>query len=77
VTGGDGPVAEGVETAPAVLAMAREVGVDLPIVAAVVALLRGDVGPRDVVARLMERSPKAELDGLRGLGERGDGPWTR
>jgi glycerol-3-phosphate dehydrogenase (NAD(P)+) len=77
VTGGDGPVAEGVETAPAVLAMAREVGVELPIVAAVVAVLRGDVGPRDVVARLMERSPRAELDGLDGLGQQGCGPWKR
>jgi glycerol-3-phosphate dehydrogenase (NAD(P)+) len=57
-------VAEGVDSAPALLLLAAGVGVDMPISAAVDALLRGELGPGDLVARLMQRSPKAELDGL-------------
>jgi glycerol-3-phosphate dehydrogenase (NAD(P)+) len=58
-------VAEGVDSTPALLALADRVGVDLPISATVRALLRAELGPGDVVARLMQRTPKAELDGLR------------
>jgi glycerol-3-phosphate dehydrogenase (NAD(P)+) len=59
-------VAEGVETAPAVLDIARRLGVDMPITETVVALLRGTIVPHDVVPRLMRRDPKAELEGLDG-----------
>jgi glycerol-3-phosphate dehydrogenase (NAD(P)+) len=57
-------VAEGIDTTPALLALATRHGVDMPISATVNALLRAELGPGDVVARLMQRSPKAELDGL-------------
>lgn len=58
-------VAEGVDTTPALLALAARVGVDMPIAATVDALLRAELRPDEVVARLMRRTPKAELDGLR------------
>jgi glycerol-3-phosphate dehydrogenase (NAD(P)+) len=57
-------VAEGVETAPALLELAATVGVDMPISSTVVAVLRGELSARDVVPLLMRRSPKAELHGL-------------
>jgi glycerol-3-phosphate dehydrogenase (NAD(P)+) len=59
-------VAEGAETAPAMLEVARRVGVDMPISATVAALLRGDLSVGEVVPVLMRRSPKDELDGLDG-----------
>lgn len=63
--GDDGrSVAEGVQTAPALLALAAGVGVEMPISATVDALLRGELPIGDVVARLMHRDPKAELEGL-------------
>jgi glycerol-3-phosphate dehydrogenase (NAD(P)+) len=55
-----GHVAEGVSTAPAVLARARSVGVDMPITAAVCALLEGRLEPQAVVERLLARDPKPE-----------------
>ena len=57
-------VAEGVASAPAVLALAASVGVDMPIAAQVAALLRGELGPADVVATLMHREPTTELHDL-------------
>jgi glycerol-3-phosphate dehydrogenase (NAD(P)+) len=57
-------VAEGVETAPALLEVAATVGVDMPISSTVAAVLRGELSPHDVVPVLMRRSPKAELHGL-------------
>jgi glycerol-3-phosphate dehydrogenase (NAD(P)+) len=59
-------VAEGVPTAPAVLALASSAGVDMPISATVAALLRGDLSPHEIVPLLMQRSPKVELHGLGG-----------
>ena len=59
-------VAEGVSTAPALLAVAAALGVDMPISATINALLRGELSPSDVVTLLMQRSPKAELHGLAG-----------
>ena len=59
-------VAEGVETAPAIVELARKVGVDMPISATVAALLGGDLSVSEVVPLLMRRSPKDELDGLNG-----------
>jgi glycerol-3-phosphate dehydrogenase (NAD(P)+) len=57
-------IPEGVQTAPALIAMARVVGVELPIAATVDGLLRGDLAVDDMVARLMQRSPTAELHDL-------------
>ena len=64
IVGGMKQVAEGVATAPALLAMAASAGVEMPISSTVVALLTGDVSAADVVPLLMRRSPKVELDGL-------------
>jgi glycerol-3-phosphate dehydrogenase (NAD(P)+) len=58
-------VAEGVDTVPALLGLASKFGVEMPISETVHALLGGEISPTDVVARMMGRSPKAELDGLR------------
>ena len=55
---------EGVETAPALVRIAGDVGVEMPIASTVDDLLHGDLGVDDVVARLMQRSPKSELHGL-------------
>lgn len=53
-------VAEGVRTTPAVRALADREGVEMPIVAEVDALLRGERSPRAAVQRLMLRDPKPE-----------------
>jgi len=53
-------VAEGVRTAPAVRALARRHGVDMPIVEQVWGILQGDRSPADAVRELMLRDPKAE-----------------
>ena len=55
-----GHVAEGVLSAPTVLARARMLGVDMPITEAVVAVLEGRSTPAQGVAALMGRDPKAE-----------------
>jgi glycerol-3-phosphate dehydrogenase (NAD(P)+) len=57
-------VAEGVDTAPALLALARDVGVDMPLSATVDAVLRGELKGGDVVAALMSRKPQVELHDL-------------
>ena len=53
-------VAEGVRTAPAVRALAREHGVEMPIVEEVNAILEGPREPLDAVRSLMLRDPKPE-----------------
>ncbi len=55
-----GHVAEGVHSAPTVWARARELGVEMPITQAVVALLEGRLTPAQAVARLMAREARAE-----------------
>ncbi|MBL8305507.1 MAG: NAD(P)-dependent glycerol-3-phosphate dehydrogenase [Rubrivivax sp.] len=55
-----GHVAEGVLTAPVVLARARAAGVEMPITEAVVAVLEGRLAPAEAVVRLMSRSARAE-----------------
>jgi glycerol-3-phosphate dehydrogenase (NAD(P)+) len=55
-----GHVAEGVLTAPVVLARARQVGVEMPITEAVVEVLRGALKPSEAMALLMSRSARAE-----------------
>jgi glycerol-3-phosphate dehydrogenase (NAD(P)+) len=53
-------VAEGVWSAPAVAARANSLGVDMPLTAAVCAVLDGSVSPRDALAQLLARDPKRE-----------------
>lgn len=55
-----GHVAEGVRCAQAVLAIARERGIDMPITAAVCAVLFDGVAPRDAVSGLLRREARAE-----------------
>lgn len=55
-----GHVAEGVSTAQAVDSLARRRGVEMPITAAVAALLRGEVTPLAAVEALLARDPTTE-----------------
>ena len=55
-----GHVAEGVLSAPTVLARAQGLGVDMPIAQAVVDVLQGHMTPPEAVARLMTRGSRAE-----------------
>jgi glycerol-3-phosphate dehydrogenase (NAD(P)+) len=55
-----GHVAEGVHTAPTVLARARAAGVGMPITEAVVEVLAGRLAPADAVRLLVERDARAE-----------------
>ncbi len=52
--------AEGVKSCESILELALDHGVDMPIVAAVVAVVRSDVTPREMVNALMTRSLKSE-----------------
>lgn len=54
------PLAEGVETAPALVARARHLGVELPVAETVSGILSGQIAPADSVPRLMERPLKME-----------------
>ena len=64
IVAGSTAVAEGVETAPAVVALSRRFGVDMPICETVDALLSGRLAPAEALLTLMRRDPKGELDGL-------------
>lgn len=55
-----GHVAEGVPSAPMVLARAQRLGVEMPIVACVVDLLEGRLTVREALARLMSRDARSE-----------------
>ena len=55
-----GHVAEGVRSAPVVLARAAASGVEMPIVAAVVDVLAGRTAPEQALAQLMRREARAE-----------------
>jgi glycerol-3-phosphate dehydrogenase (NAD(P)+) len=55
-----GHVAEGVHSAPVVLARAQALGVDMPLTAAVVAVLDGRASPAQVLSQLMRRDARAE-----------------
>ncbi|HZQ87909.1 MAG TPA: NAD(P)H-dependent glycerol-3-phosphate dehydrogenase [Acidimicrobiales bacterium] len=57
-------VAEGVKTSRAVVALARRVGVEMPIAEEVVAVVNGDKKAADVIAPLMERERGHELQGI-------------
>ena len=55
-----GPLAEGVDTAPALVSRARRHGVELPIAEAVAAVLEGSLAPGAALARLMRRPVRGE-----------------
>ena len=57
-------VAEGVRTTEAVLALAGRHGIEMPLAAMVGAVLYEDRNPADMVAGLMGRPAKAELQGI-------------
>jgi glycerol-3-phosphate dehydrogenase (NAD(P)+) len=58
-------VAEGVKSTGAVLELAAQHGVDMPIATLVAAVLYEGATPADLVPALMLREAKAELDGIR------------
>ena len=55
-----GHVAEGVNTAHEVLRLSKQLGVDMPITAAVAALLGGTTSVHELVSGLLQREPKQE-----------------
>jgi len=55
-----GHVAEGVHSAPLVLARAQALGVDMPITASVAGVLAGSLSTREAVAQLMGRDARRE-----------------
>ena len=57
-------VAEGVQTAPAVVGMARDLGVEMPICETVDRVLSGEISALEALRSLMRREPKRELEGL-------------
>lgn len=57
-----GHVAEGVRSAPAVLARARALGVQMPITEAVCAVLAGEATPAAALDRLLARDPRSESE---------------
>jgi glycerol-3-phosphate dehydrogenase (NAD(P)+) len=57
---GLGHVAEGVACCRAAVAAAHEVGVDMPVSEAVLAVIEGRLAPSAAVAALLAREPKAE-----------------
>ncbi|MEO5844490.1 MAG: NAD(P)H-dependent glycerol-3-phosphate dehydrogenase [Caldimonas sp.] len=63
ILAGLGHVAEGVRSAPMVLARAAAAGVEMPIVAAVAEVLEGQVAPEQAIERLMRRESRAESPG--------------
>jgi len=57
-----GHVAEGVYSAPTVLARARRLGVEMPVTEAVCAVLDGRLSPAEAVELLMGRQARAEAE---------------
>ncbi len=58
-----GHVAEGVTTAPALLALAKQYRVEVPITDSVCRLLSGEISPAQAITQLMSREPKDEISG--------------
>jgi len=58
---GLGHVAEGVWSAPAIVARAHTLQIEMPISEAVCAVLEGRVSPRNAVEQLLSRDPRAEV----------------
>ena len=59
-------VAEGVETAPVIVDIARRHDVEMPIAETVASLLDGQISAGDAITVLMSRRPRSELHGLKG-----------
>jgi glycerol-3-phosphate dehydrogenase (NAD(P)+) len=57
-------VAEGVKSCESILALAESSGVEMPIVEAVVHVVRGDLTGPDMITRLLSRDPKPEFHGI-------------
>ncbi|MGZ4691794.1 MAG: NAD(P)H-dependent glycerol-3-phosphate dehydrogenase [Acidimicrobiia bacterium] len=57
-------VAEGVGTAPAVLELARDARVEMPITEQVARVLRGERSPREALSTLMQREAQTETHDL-------------
>ena len=57
-------VAEGVKSSKAILEIARDRGVDMPIVEHVVKVVHEGMDPKDMVRALMSRDPKPEFHGM-------------
>ena len=53
--------AEGAVTTPAAIALARRLGVEMPIALGLEGIIAGEFSPEQVVHALMERQPKPEL----------------
>ena len=68
IVSGTKMVAEGVSSAPAVLELARSVGVEMPVAEQVAAVLDGLLSPQQVVGALMGRAPTSELHDLKAVG---------
>jgi glycerol-3-phosphate dehydrogenase (NAD(P)+) len=62
IVGATRQVAEGVRSCESIRDLAERNGVDMPIVQHVAALVRGDTTPREMLAQLISRAPKAERD---------------
>jgi glycerol-3-phosphate dehydrogenase (NAD(P)+) len=56
-------VAEGVKSCEPILGLANRVGVDMPIVALVAQVVRGDLKPEEMLRHIMSRSAKPEWYG--------------
>ncbi len=56
-----GQIAEGVPTTRAAVALAHQMGVEMPIAEQMYAILFEGKAPRDAVLELMQREPKAEV----------------
>lgn len=56
-----GQVAEGVPTSAAAVALAKEHGVEVPLINAIHQVVIGERNPLEAVSELMDRAPKAEI----------------
>ena len=63
-------VAEGVRTTRAAVDMGRKLGVDLPIISSVHAVLFDGVDPQDAINELMNRPPQEETNWMRETGSK-------
>jgi glycerol-3-phosphate dehydrogenase (NAD(P)+) len=57
-------VAEGVKSSGAIVGLAEEAGVEMPIAQGVVAVCHADASPEDLVGALLSRSAKPEVYGM-------------
>jgi glycerol-3-phosphate dehydrogenase (NAD(P)+) len=55
------PLAEGARCAPALLARAKTLGVEMPVTEAVAEVVAGRMQPKDAAQRLLARDPKTEV----------------